>query len=386
MTELLYMTSVDVSQPNGPGVNELQFILAAAQEYGDDAHFVIPGPMRPLPDIFPLQQVTMLPKLQRRSPISWLRHFRTKMQVGCRLLEQLDPSYVVFRISILPVVELQIAKSARAAFIKTAGSGQFAYLKKSPLWQFILPLQRAIYARVLLTVRGADVVSKIHCESLESFYPAVRGRVQVFDNAVDTSIFRSIDRFEARKKLGLDKYRYLVGYIGNLADIRGGQELLDCWPYIEHCEHVGLVIISGDQVGIERLRAKATKLGILDRLTTLGPMSMIEIPIYMGLLDIGVSFRDDDGCSELKVRQYLSCGVPVVASAKVNSFIEDAGLGRLVSRDNPVVIGKAISDILQGRSCVCRDAIRDYALVHLGFSATLKQRRSFWRERAKSAV
>lgn len=382
MTELLYLTSVDVSLPNGPGINEIQFILAAATEYGSDVRFVIPEPSRALPEGFPHDRTVTLPPLHRRSPVSWLRHIRAKTQTGRRLLAELDPDYVVIRMSFLPLAEARIARRAKAAFVKTAGDGRFASFKQKLLSRLVLPLQRLTYGKVLRTARAVDVVTEIHKNSLETVYPALQGNVHVFDNVADTDVFHPTDSAQTRGKLGLDKFRYLVGYVGNLADMRGGRELLDCWQHIEQRDEVGLVIVSGDQAGIDDLRGHAAELGIADRLTVLGPVPFSEVAEHMGMLDIGVSFRDDDGCSELKVRQYLSCGVPVIASAQVNAFMEEAGIGRLVPRDDPQAIGTAASDILAGRSCASREAIRDYALAHLGFGAALERRRAFWRDKA----
>lgn len=385
MTELLYISSFDVSLPNGPGINEIQFILAAANEYGAAARFVIPQPSRALPDGFPHDRTVILPRLHRRSPLSWLRHIRAKTRVGLRLLKELNPDYVVFRMSLLPLAEARIARGARAAFVKTAGDGIFPYFRERLMWRvLLLPVQKALYGRVLRSVRAVDVVSEIHRDSLVSVYTEMRNRVVVFDNAADTEIFRPTDGAATRRAVGLERHRHLIGYVGNVAHLRGGRELLECWAHIEQRDEVGLVIVSGDQAGIKDLRALAESLGIADRLTVLGPIPFSLVPEHIGMLDIGVSFRDDDGCSELKVRQYLACGLPVIASAQVNAFIEGAGIGKLVPRDDPAAIGQAISDILAGRACADRQAIRNYALAHLGYGAALTERRRFWRSKASS--
>lgn len=386
MTELLYVTSVDVSLPNGPGINEIQFILAAAREYGSEVRFVIPEPSRALPDDFPHDRTVTLPRLYRRSPLSWLKHIRAKTRAGRNLVAELDPDYVVIRMSFLPLAEARIASRARSAFVKTAGDGRFVSFQQKFLSRMILPLQKRTYGTVLHAARAVDVVTDIHKDSLETLYPDLQGRVHVFDNVADTDVFHPTDPAAMRQKLGLNKYRYLIGYVGNFAHQRGGRELLDSWQHIEQREDVGLVVISGDGAGVDALRAQAETLGISDRLTVLGPVPFSQVAEHMGMLDIGVSFRDDDGCSELKVRQYLSCGLPVIASAQVNAFMEDADIGRLVPRDDAEAIGRAASDILAGRSCTNREAIRDYALAHLGFAAAIARRRAFWRDQCQKAA
>ena len=284
----------------------------------------------------------------------------------------------------LPLAEAIMARRARAAFVKTGGDGRFPYFREKLLWRIVLPVQRLIYGNVLRAVRAVDVCSEIDKNSMETVYPEIKGKVHVFDNVADTEVFRPTDSPRTRRRLGLEKHHYLIGYVGNLAHRRGGSELIDSWQHIEQRDDVGLVIVSGDGAGIDALRDRAADLGIDDRLTVLGPVPFSEVAEHMGMLDIGVSFRDDDGCSELKVRQYLSCGVPVIASARVNAFMKDAGIGVLVPRDDPRAIGKAASGILAGRACADKGVIREYALANLGFSDALSRRRAFWRCQSQS--
>lgn len=382
MTELLYFSSEDVSLPNGPGINEIQFILSAAQEYGDDVRFVIPEPSHALPEAFPHDRTVTIPKLNRRAPGTWLPHMRGMEETGLRLLEELKPDYVVFRMAFLPIAEARIARKAPVSFVKTATDGRFQSFYNSLQARVLLPLQRYTYGKVLDEVRAVDVVTEIHRVALEESYPVTKGRVHVFDNAADTEVFAPVDSDAVRRELGLDKYRHLVGYVGNFAHERGARELLDSWQHIQQHEDVGLVVVSGDGAGIDQLRSQAAALGIADRLHVLGPIPFSDVPKHIGMLDIGVSFRDDDGCSELKVRQYLACGVPVVASAQVNAFMEEADAGILVPREDPSAIGGAISDILAGRKCADRGAIRDYAVANLGYRAALSRRRKFWRQQS----
>ena len=383
MIELLYISSEDVSRPNGPGINELQFIISAAREYQNRVHFIIPDPARTLPEQFPFDRTTTVTRLVRRSPATWLSHISSLKMTGLKLIRELSPDYVVFRMAFLPIAEARIAKEARVAFLKTATDGQFPSFHGLRPARALLPLQAWTYGQALKEMRAIDVVTDIHKHLLEQSYPIVRGRVHVFDNAADTDVFKPVDRGVARSKLGINKFRHLIGYVGNLAHERGACELLESWQFIDQREEVGIVIVSGDGVGIKKIRSQAQALGIANRLTVLGPVQFSDLPEHIGLLDIGVSFRDDDGCSELKVRQYLACGVPVIASARVNAFMEDAGVGLLVSRDDPRAAGEAASEILAGRACSDRLKIREYASAHLSYRAAVRERRRFWGEQSQ---
>lgn len=383
VTEMLYASSVDVSRPTGPGVNEVQFIMAAAERYGEDAHFVIPHPSAPLPEEFPRERVTVLPPLRRRSPVSWLRHQHEKRRVGLELIARLKPDYVVLRGSMMPIAELAMASSGPPAFLKTAGSGRFPYLRAKPAFRPLVPAQMAMFGRLLKRVRRVDVVSSDHRACLEATYPAVKGRVEVFDNAADTRIFRPLQVEDLRRDLGLDRFDKLIGYVGNAAASNGALDIIAAWPHLKNASRVGLVVVAGDGADRAVLAARARTVGAGDHLVQLGPVPISEVPRYMGLLDIGVSFRKNDGSSEMKVRQYLACGVPVLVSARVNAFVDAAGIGMTVARDDPRAIARAADRILDG-ACAPSADIRSYAESHLSYAAAIDNRQAFWRAAAAS--
>jgi hypothetical protein len=41
---ILYVSSVDISKPNGPGINELEFVRILLKTFGDRVHLIIPKP------------------------------------------------------------------------------------------------------------------------------------------------------------------------------------------------------------------------------------------------------------------------------------------------------------------------------------------------------
>lgn len=378
MIEMLYVTSVDVSVPNGPGVNELQFIQAASRVMGDKAHFILPNPARDLPENFPRDSVEFIPRFRRGHPISWLRHQNQKSRAIENAARLHTPRYVVLRTGILPIAELQTRKNMPPYFLKTAGNGNFEAFDRSALRRLSKPLQHVLFSRLLKHSAGVDVVTDIHLRLLEENYPVIAGRVTVFDNAVDTKTFSPKDVRSLKTRLGLDRFTYLIGYVGNLADIRGGTQLLQSWQHIDEKNETGLVVVSGDGRGKEELEALAREKGLDDRFFFLGPVQMGEVGDYINMLDIGVSFRDNDGSSELKVRQYLACGTPVLVSSKVNAFVDAADVGITAPRDNVAAIGRAASEILSGKRCADRSQIRAFTLKTLSFDAMIQLRRKYW--------
>ena len=386
MTEMLYFSSVDVSVPNGPGVNEVQFICAAAREYGLEAKFVIPVAAFPLPDNFPHEQTVFVRSLNRRSLTSWFKWMFSVGAAGHRLISECKPRYIVFRLTFLPLAEAWLAHKAKCAvFVKTVGDTRFTSFRRSAFTLWLVPLLRVSYGLVFRRANAADVVSDILRDELQNSYRSMTGRVRVFDNAADTILFQPISTPEIRETLGLTSFKHLVGYVGNLAHERGAVELIESWKYLLNREEVGLLVVSGDGKGIEELKSRAKKLGIGDRLIVRGPVPIFEVSKYMNALDVGVSFREDDGCAELKVRQYLACGVPVVASAKVNAFLDSAEVGMCVPRTQLEEIGLAISKMMVDEPYQNPTFLRRYAEKHLSYDASVADRREFWLEQSHRA-
>lgn len=375
--EMLYVSGVDVSLPNGPGVNELQFIMSSAVVYESAAHYVIPSPDRKLPENFPFEQVTFLPRLRRRNVLSVIHQHFSRIHAVRRLRAQFIPSYVVIRASVMPVSEILIASSKIPAFIKTVGGGKFEVFDHSLLTRWLKPFQTALFSVLLARVTEVDVVSQIHKLSLEKRFPTCRGKVRTIDNAVDTNLFYPVLDPALKKELGLENFSRIVGYVGNLAHQRGAAEMIQAWSDLEDRESISIVVISGDGSGISQLRNLAKDIGAEKNVFFYGPVPMEQVAKHISLLDVGVSLREDDGCSELKVRQYLACGVPVVVSAKVNSFVDSARLGRLVTR-KPLDVAKGINEVLRTHSIATRDEISRYAKDYLSYEAVIRYRRECW--------
>jgi len=206
----------------------------------------------------------------------------------------------------------------------------------------------------------------------------------VIDNAVDIRRFRPLDKQECRAELGLPQNDRIIGYVGNLAAERGGTELVRAVAHLAgQGSKVKGLIVSGDQSGIDALRRMAADLGVADQVLFRGPVQLDEVSKYISALDIAVSFRDDDGCSELKVRQYLSCGRPVVVSARINAFVVDEELGSLVDRADEVQIGLAMTKWLDeldanGAETVIAERLHAYAAGNLDFDAANRARLHAW--------
>lgn len=383
--QVCYSTNFDLSLPNGPGTNEQQFVMSMHRLLGDRVLFVIPRPSRPLPDDFPTDQCVYYEA--RKGMMGRFFSALRKRRLLRQVLREQRFDALIFRIGVFPLAEWLSGRGYTGRlFIKTFGPRTVeVFDDKEWFLRILAPINRGLTSALLGRAEKIDVVSPIHQRAVHALYPASESKVMVIDNAVDSRRFTPRDKVECREYVGLDNAVRWVGYAGNLADIRGGTELIRAVArFRDQQQNVHALIVSGDQAGVDVLNGLAQSLQVAERVAIRGPVTLDDIPYYIGAMDVAVSFRDDDGCSELKVRQYISCGRPVVVSANVNRFVEDHDLGSLVDRHDDQAIVDAITHWLD-RTADARassqqaDVLHQYAADQLDFDAANQKRLAAWR-------
>lgn len=382
---ILYSTGSDVSLPNGPGTNEQQFVMSMGRLLGDKARFLMPRPSRTLPAEFPLGQCETFKRGPSLFPGRLMGVIRKTFALR-RLAKAGDAELLVLRMGIMPWAELVACRSSKMPVVlKTFGPRTVEVFDEKPFWIRVLsPLNRWIIASVVERADYIDVVSQQHKDDVMRIFGAPDEKVLVIDNAVDIRRFRPLDKQSCRAELELPEGEKIVGYVGNLAAERGGTELVRAVAHLAgQGRRVTGLIVSGDQTGIDALRKLATELNVADQVLFRGPVQLDEVSKYISALDVAVSFRDDDGCSELKVRQYISCGRPVVVSARINAFVVENGIGTLVDRSDEEQIGRAVATWLdelgvEGADAVIAERLHDYAAGNLDFDAANRARLQAW--------
>jgi glycosyltransferase involved in cell wall biosynthesis len=150
------------------------------------------------------------------------------------------------------------------------------------------------------------------------------------------------------------------------------------------------VVILGDGAGVQDLERRAHELDISENCVFPGYVPFHQVPTYVNSLDLGVSLNlleSREASSELKVRQYLACGKPVVASPGGNDFLVSAGLGSIVPPNDIDLIAQAIDRWLalnpQDRSDFAEKA-STYTACNLSVDSATDQRLELWTERLQS--
>lgn len=304
---LAYVSFVDASLPNGPGVNEREFIRwLSARAPGAYALVV-----KKLPDVTGLQQ-RVIGRVSLRNPF---RHLLAQLKALCLLRRALPNQAILYyrhsRLVILVPLLRLVRPDVRVAAVRVSGAklsdsaaisgvrGCIARLVESLDWTL-----RRYLARTCLWV---DCVTDIQASTLAD---ASGSEVHVVPNGVNTRDFQPLclaEREAARQAVGLPAGAVVIGYCGGAPMQRGAVQVREA---VEAGEDVyGLVV--------GRLSESEANSLSHPRLVLYGEVEFEAIPPLVGMMDIGLAFDDPHraalvGNSNQKVRQYLACGAFVV--------------------------------------------------------------------------
>ncbi|MDX1412981.1 MAG: glycosyltransferase family 4 protein [Candidatus Promineifilaceae bacterium] len=388
---ILYVSSVDISIGNGPGVNEREFILALYREIKDRAHFLIPQPAHEIAEL-PDNVCTFSAGHQEHNPRYFPGHVLSTMRLADQILTSRHFDLLVFRLDLMPFAPLKIIKKHNIPFaLKTLGQGQMKAIKERFGWPLGSALARVNQHLVQQLVKNAiavDTVSEMQLHYLQQMLDIEPDTIICIDNAVNTKRFFPTSTSAARNELGLNQFEPIIGYIGNhAAHKRGGAQLIEVVPMLlEKYPNLGVVIL-GDINGSQSLIDLAHNLEIEEHCVFTGYVPFHQVPTYVNALDVGISLLAPKfyGQSELKVRQYVACGKPVIATMPgSNDFLFSEDLGSLVQYDD---INSIAMEVDRWLSLTENDQLRfsarsfQYAQDHLSVEQSLAKRIALWNER-----
>jgi glycosyltransferase involved in cell wall biosynthesis len=387
--DVLYVSSVDVSVGNGPGVNEREFICALHAAIGPRAHFLIPKPEHDVPDL-PLEACTFTRPHRRHHPLHFIAHAWSKVRRARELLARRHFDLMVFRLDVLPVAALLITRKCGTPYaLKTLGQNSLKILDSRGGWvgRSLKGLNRWMVRRVVSGAIVADSVTELQAEFLADGLGEDPGRIVCVDNAVNMNRFARTSPELARGELGLESFDPVIGYVGSRPAERGGLALVEAAAVLSgKYPRLGVLIV-GDGPGMERLRIRARELGVEERCVLTGYVPFDRVPLHINALDVAVSIselEDRRAASELKVRQYLACGKPVVISPGGNDFVASEELGSVVDPSDPEAIAEALDRWLALSPAACAEfaeRAEQYMRRHLSMESAIARRFSLWRER-----
>ena len=213
------------------------------------------------------------------------------------------------------------------------------------------PLRRFIRARLLQRAAGVVTVTEKLGEELKVRFAVSPAKITVLPNGVDLVLFHPISRGLARARLGLDPSALYLVFVGTLVPWQGLETVLVAADLVRR-ERPGVrLIIVGD--GLQRAELERTALSrhLEEVVRFVGSVRRDEVPQWIAAADIGIASKSGGiraVASPLKLREYLACGVPVVATdlGGLEPSVSDASVGETVPPDNPEAMAAAILRLL----------------------------------------
>lgn len=177
----------------------------------------------------------------------------------------------------------------------------------------------------------------------------------------------------------------ILGYAGSEPTQRGGKEIISLLSHLQqdYPNIYGIIVGRGNHVG--ELTKLAKQKGVIDRVLIEDWVPFEDMPALLAKIDIGFAFTEEwrlsHGNSSMKIRQYISSGVPVITHKKSNEFIQTHFLGSLVDQEN---LQECIQEtyewikILSTSKIETQKRLHEYASTYLSARSSLKKRKSVW--------
>lgn len=332
-----YVTEVDISIDNGPGINEREFVTALLDRHGDSVECVLPEPGNPVTHSD--RRITYVASHQGTAR-GYGRYLLSAKHAIDSLLNANSVGTLIFRPGGSPLLPYYYGSVRNIPiFFKKLGLHAVFGPQTTRSWSKTA-FSRSMFRLYRSAIRGAvasDVESYAYVEWLEHTFGIGRDRLVVIPNGVNTDVFKpSVDLSERRDRDLLD-YEIVVGYVGALSRIRKVGALLNAFARLPRSKHMALVLVGGG-VDEASLRAEAVQLGVQDRVRFAGVVPYSEVPSWMRCFDVAVdptavqmqtASATHLGSYSQKVGQYLASGLPVLAwRCPDTSFIDECHVGR----------------------------------------------------------
>jgi glycosyltransferase involved in cell wall biosynthesis len=140
-------------------------------------------------------------------------------------------------------------------------------------------------------------------------------------------------------------------YHGRLDPSRRIETLIKAFSDVHSVRPKTSLVLMGDDPNIDRLKEDAEKFGVSESVYFIGRVAYPEVPSYLAASDVGLAYIpitiEYDKQPPLKTLEYLSCGLPVVATGTEGNrgFVED-GQNGVIAGDSSWEYAEAILSVL----------------------------------------
>ena len=199
-------------------------------------------------------------------------------------------------------------------------------------------------------------------EAITKYYCVAPEKISVIPCGVNLEQFRTLDKAQARRYLGIDDGR-IVLCVGRIDPLKGVDKLIKALPYIRDTG-LRMIVIGGGEDSrheVAQLRKLARTLDVDDSVAFAGPVKHDQLIYYYNAADVCVvpSYYESFGLVAL---ESLACGTPVVATDVGNhrSVIKQGETGYVVKDNAPRRLAEKIALLLaeHGSDTRCASSVR----------------------------
>lgn len=332
-----YITAVDLSIDNGPGINEREFVKELIAYYGDRVVCFIPYPSKP--DNYFDGNIEYVINHRRHNLLYYIFYMISTIFKVIKVHRKTPFDALVFRLDILPIEPIILTKVLKIPFmLKTlAGYTGFSDLAGKRL-RLISMISLPLYRMVTHMAIAADTVSTSYIHWQESRFRLNRNLVHIIYNGANMRIFAPFEKDRCRGQLKLDLNKYVIGYVGALSTLRNVDMLVRAFSRVQNLENAILVLV-GDGKDRNILETIIKECGLSKHVVFTGAVPYTEVPKYMNAFDVAVDLTNVpmkigdtvmNASYSQKIPQYLGCGLPVIAwDVDDNKFITTHNIGAL---------------------------------------------------------
>jgi len=225
-------------------------------------------------------------------------------------------------------------------------------VERLPRW--ITALRQTTRSFLLRRAAGIVPVTQGLKDVLIRLHRIPPARITVVSNGVDPSVFYPRSRSDSRIALGLPAESPYLLFVGNLVRWQGVHTLVESMrQVVEQCPSVKLLVV-GDGPESRPLRHQASEVGVEANIRFVGRVPREQVPVWIGAADIclmpsTLARNAEVGSAALKLREYLACGRPVIASdlPGAGPYLVQEKAGVAVPADDVHELAMAIIQLLK---------------------------------------
>ena len=350
MSDVLFVTTSDLSGSSGNNVATTETIAAFARSSTCDVSVVCPAPVNEMPRKVD-QRISEFHFVTPREEKSIKNHLELQLgllfKIGS-LLRREPFDLLVIRHAPVMIAPTVLAVLLGVPFVLLARGLAHERLRYSSLLRGIFRFN----------VRMADDVYCAYSEVVDRAAEIRSGSASapvLFTNAVDPDEFDRYGRNDARERLGqeYDQSDFVVGFVGSLKPYHTLKKMILA---IDSLDEDTQLLVLGDGPERESLNRLVANLGLCDRVTLAGFVEHDRIDEYIAACDVAYGVIDPEHPGNaIKCYEYLACGRPVITDRRSEfEFVDEVGAGVVIDQ---VTVDKIEDAIRELKSMPLRDRL-----------------------------